>query len=75
MKALTAALLTGKSTRSSGVQDRSEMALDTHLCLPVVIEKGPVLGEAIGYGGFVEPGDCVPSFLRAEVSEEKQQEG
>ena len=42
---------------------------------PRWLAKGPVPREAIGYGGFVEPGDCVPSFLRAEVSGEKRQEG
>ena len=34
-----AALPTGKSTRPLGVRDRSEMALDTHLCSPVVSER------------------------------------
>ena len=78
-------------------RDRSEMVLDTHLCSRW-LAKGPVPREAIGYGGSVEPGDCVPSFLqksrerrllwwlrgasncvpsflRADVSGEKRQEG
>ena len=38
----------------------------TLTCVPRWLAKGPVLREAIGYGGFVEPGDCVPSFLRTE---------
>ena len=42
-----------------------------HTCVPRWLAKGPVLREAIGYGGFVEPGDCVPSFLRARKSRER----
>ena len=38
-KALITALPTGKSTRPLGAPDRSEMALDTHLCSPVVSER------------------------------------
>ena len=38
-KALTTALPTGKSTRPLGVLDWSEMALNTHLCPPVVSER------------------------------------
>ena len=51
------------------------MALDTHLRSLVVVSKGPVLREPISYGGFVEQDDSVPSFLRMEVSGEKQLEG
>ena len=47
----------------------------TLTCVPRRLAKGPVPREAIGCGGFVEPGDCVPSFLRVEVSGEKRQEG
>ena len=37
--------------------------------------KGPVLREAIGYGGFVESDNFVPTILRTEVTGEKRQEG
>ena len=47
----------------------------TLTCVPRWLAKGPVPREAIGCGGSVEPGDCVPGFLRAEVSGEKRQEG
>ena len=43
----------------------------TLTCVPRWLAKGPVLREAIGYGGFVEPGDCVSSFLHTEISGEK----
>ena len=43
----------------------------TLTCVPRWLAKGSVLREAIGHSGFVEPGDCVPSFLHAEVSGEK----
>ena len=38
------------------------------------LAKGPVPREAIGCGCSVEPVDCVPGFLRAEVPGEKRQE-
>ena len=47
----------------------------TLTCVPRGLAKGPVPREAFGCGGSVEPGDCVPGFLRAEVSGEKRQEG
>ena len=39
LKALTTALPTGKSTMPLDVRDRSKMALDTHLCSPVVSDR------------------------------------
>ena len=70
MKALMTVPSTGNALGSLGVRDRSEMVLDTHLC-SLVVSEGPDLQEAIGYGGFSESGDCVLSFLHAEVSGEK----
>ena len=55
LKIMTA-LPTGKSTRPLGVRDQSEMTLT---CAPRWLAKGPILQEAMGYCGFVEPGDCV----------------
>ena len=59
----------GRWACGTGVRWRLTLA-----CVPRWLAKGPVPREAIGCGGSVEPGDCVPGFLRAEVSGEKRQE-
>ena len=59
----------GRWARGKGARWRSTLT-----CVPRWLAKGPVPREAIGCGGSVEPGDCVPGFLRAEVSGEKRQE-
>ena len=59
----------GRWACGTGVRWRLTLA-----CVPRWLAKGPVPREAIDCGSFVEPGDCVPGFLRAEVSGEKRQE-
>ena len=59
----------GRWARGKGARWRLTLT-----CVPRGLAKGPVPREAFGCGGSVEPGDCVPGFLRAEVSGEKRQE-
>ena len=54
------------------MQDQSKMECIWHF--PVFsnaqLVKGPVLKEAIGYGGFAKPGNCALNFLGAKWQKE-----